>query len=149
LTGKAMSQMQLATAELDPDLDPFEVASSYLLHQVTSSVRGRINAQSVFYEAQKLKVRFTRLIESFERLTGARAGPKLQVNFRAERLEAAVARTGRLLAFAIIAGAALLGAAIVASQGRVAAWVPISLGVVGVAFVGLLLRDLVAGRRPR
>lgn len=149
LTGKAMSQMQLATAELDPDLDPFAVASSYLLHQVTSSVRGKLNAQSVFYESQKLKVRFTRLIESFERLTGARAGPKLQVNFRAERLEAAVARTGRLLAFAIIAGAALLGAALVATRSGVAAWVPISLGVVGVAFVVLLLRDLVAGRRPR
>jgi predicted unusual protein kinase regulating ubiquinone biosynthesis (AarF/ABC1/UbiB family)/nucleotide-binding universal stress UspA family protein len=149
LTGKAMSQMQLATAELDPDLDPFEVASSYLQHQVTSNMRGKMNTQSVFYEAQKLKVRITRLIESFERLTGARAGPKLQVNFRAERLEAAVARTGRLLAFAIIAGAALLGAAIVASQGRVADWVPISLGVMGVVFVGLLLRDLVAGGRPR
>lgn len=149
LTGKAMSQMQLATAELDPDLDPFAVASSYLLHQVTSSVRGKLNAQSVFYESQKLKVRFTRLIESFERLTGARAGPKLQVNFRAERLEAAVARTGRLLAFAIIAGAALLGAALVATRSGVAAWVPISLGVVGVAFVVLLLRDLVADRRPR
>jgi ubiquinone biosynthesis protein len=149
LSGKAMSQMQLATAELDPDLDPFEVASSYLLHQVTSNVRGRMNVQKLFYDAQKFKVRFTRLIESFERLTGARAGPKMQVNFRAERLEAAVARTGRLLAFAIIAGAALLGAALVASQGRVAAWVPISLGVVGVAFVLLLLRDLVTGRRPR
>lgn len=149
LTGKAMSQMQLATAELDPDLDPFAVASSYLLHQVTSNVRGRMNTQSAFYEAQKLKVRFGRLIESFERLTGARAGPKLQVNFRAERLEAVVARTGRLLAFAIIAGAALLGAAIVVSLGRVAEWVPISLGVVGVAFVVLLLRDLAAGGRAR
>jgi ubiquinone biosynthesis protein len=149
LSGKAMSQMQLATAELDPDLDPFEVASSYLLHRVTSNVRGRMNVQKLFYDAQKFKVRFTRLIESFERLTGARAGPKLQVNFRAERLEAAVARTGRLLAFAIIAGAALLGAALVASQGRVAAWVPICLGVVGVAFILLLLRDLVTGGRPR
>jgi ubiquinone biosynthesis protein len=149
LTGKAMSQMQLATAELDPDLDPFAVASSYLLHQVTSNVRGKLNAQSVFYESQKLKVRFTRLIESFERLTGARAGPKLQVNFRAERLEAVVARAGRLLAFAIIAAATLLGAAIAASQGRVAGWVPISMGVVGVAFVVLLLRDLAVGGRAR
>jgi len=149
LTGKAMAQMQLATAELDPELDPFEVASSYLFNQVTSNVRGRLNVQRLFYDSQKFKVRVTRLIESFERLTGARAGPKLQVNFRAERLEATVARTGRLLAFAIIAGAALLGAAMVASLGRVAAWVPISLGVLGVAFVVLLLRDLAAGRRQR
>ena len=46
LSGKAMSQMQLVTAALDPELDPFEVASSYLLHQGTSSVRGQLNAQS-------------------------------------------------------------------------------------------------------
>jgi ubiquinone biosynthesis protein len=147
LTGKAMAQMQLATAELDADLDPFEVASSYLFNQVTGNVCERLDLQRLFYDAQKFKVRVTRLIESFERLTGARAGPKLQVNFRAERLEAAMARTGRLLAFAIIAGAALLGAAMVTSTGRVADWVPISLGLVGVAFAGLLLRDLVAGRR--
>ena len=147
LTGKAMAQMQLATAELDPDLDPFEVASSYLFNQVTANVRGRLDPQRLFYETQKFKVRVTRLIESFERLTGARAGPKLQVHFRAERIEATVARTGRLLAFAIIAGAALLGAAIVVSSGRVDAWVPIVLAAAGLTFVVLLLRDLVVGRR--
>ncbi len=149
LTGKAMAQMQLATAELDPDLDPFEVASSYLFSQVTANVRGRLDLQRLFYDAQKFKVRVTRLIESFERLTGARAGPKLQVGFRAERLEATVARTGRLLAFAIIAGAALLGAAMVASLGRMPAWAPISLAALGVAFVVLLLRDLAVGSRHR
>ena len=149
LTGKAMAQMQLATAELDPDLDPFEVASSYLFNQVTANVRGRLDLQRLFYDAQKFKVRVTRLIESFERLTGARAGPKLQVGFRAERLEATVARTGRLLAFAIIAGAALLGAAMVASLGRMPVWVPISLAALGVAFVVMLLRDLVAGQPQR
>ncbi len=147
LTGKAMAQMQLATAELDPDLDPFEVASSYLFNQVTSDLRGRLDGQRLFYEAQKFKVRVTRLIESFERLTGARAGPKLQVNFRAERIEAALARTGRMLAFAIVAGAALLGAALVVSSGRVADWVPIVLAVAGVAFAGLLLRDLFVSHR--
>jgi predicted unusual protein kinase regulating ubiquinone biosynthesis (AarF/ABC1/UbiB family)/nucleotide-binding universal stress UspA family protein len=147
MTGKAMGQMQLATAELDPDIDPFEVVSSYLLRQVTANVRGQMNPQRLFYETQKFKVRLTRLVESFERLTGARAGPKLQVNFRAERLEATVARSGRLLAFAIIAGPALLGAGTAASLRRAAPWVPVSLGGVGAAFVGLMLRDLLAGRR--
>jgi ubiquinone biosynthesis protein len=147
LSGKAMSQMQLVTAALDPDLDPFEVASSYLLHRGTSSVLGQLNAQKLFYEAQKFKVRFTRLVDSFERLTGARAGPKLQVNFRAERLEATVARIGRLLAFAIVAGLALLGAAIAISLGPAPDWVSISLGAVGAVFVVLLLRDLATGPR--
>ena len=34
LTGKALAQMQLATAELDPDLDPFDVAGSFLMRAV-------------------------------------------------------------------------------------------------------------------
>ena len=38
--------------------------------------------KTVLYESQKIKVRIGRLIESFERLTGARPGPKLQVHFR-------------------------------------------------------------------
>jgi predicted unusual protein kinase regulating ubiquinone biosynthesis (AarF/ABC1/UbiB family) len=147
LSGKAMSQMQLVTAALDPELDPFEVASSYLLHRGTSSVLGQLNAQKLFYEAQKFKVRFTRLVESFERLTGARAGPKLQVNFRAERLEATVARIGRLLAFAIVAGLALLGAAIAISLGPAPLWVSVALGAVAAVFVVLLLRDLISGPR--
>jgi len=149
MTGKAMAQMQLVTAELDPDLDPFDVASSYLRRQVTSNMRSKMNMQNLFYDAQKFKVRFTKLIESFERLTGARAGPKLQVNFRADRLEETLARTGRLLAFAIIAGSSLLGAAMVTGTGRVAAWVPTCLAVVGAAFVAMLLRELVKSRRPR
>ena len=34
LTGKALAQMQLATAELDPDLDPFDVAGKFLMRSV-------------------------------------------------------------------------------------------------------------------
>ena len=105
--------------------------------------------QKVFYDVQKFKVRFTNLIESLERLTGARPGPKLQVNFRAERLEETVARTGRMLAFAIVAASALLGAAMVVSFGQVASWVPISLSLVGAGFVALLLRDLIASHRKK
>jgi predicted unusual protein kinase regulating ubiquinone biosynthesis (AarF/ABC1/UbiB family) len=35
LTGKAMAQMQLATAELDPELDPFAVAGTFLMRSFT------------------------------------------------------------------------------------------------------------------
>ena len=31
LTGKALAQMQLATAQLDPELDPFDVAGKFLM----------------------------------------------------------------------------------------------------------------------
>jgi predicted unusual protein kinase regulating ubiquinone biosynthesis (AarF/ABC1/UbiB family) len=147
LTGKAMAQMQLATAELDPELDPFEVAGSYLMRGVTRRMIERVDPKKLFYEAQKVKVRLSRIAEAFERLAGARPGPRLQVNFTAERLEDTVRRVGRRLATGIIAGAALLGAAITSASERVAAWVPISLGIVGGGFTLFLLADLVRRKR--
>ncbi|MGZ8605031.1 MAG: ABC1 kinase family protein [Actinomycetota bacterium] len=147
LTGKAMAQMQLATAELDPDLDPFEVAGSYLMRGVTRRMLERADPKKLFYEAQKVKVRLSRIAEAFERLAGARPGPKLQVNFTAERLEDTVRRVGRRLSTGIIAGAALLGAAITSSSARVAEWVPITLGLIGSGFTVFLLADLVRRKR--
>ncbi|MEX1045939.1 MAG: AarF/UbiB family protein [Actinomycetota bacterium] len=147
LTGKAMAQMQLATAELDPELDPFEVAGAYMFRNVLGDLRGKLDAQKIFYTSRKMKVRLSRLVEAFERLTGARPGPKLQVNFRAESLEATVARAGRLLATAVVAGAALLGAAFAGTAARIPGWIPIALGVTGGAFVLLLLRELFRGRQ--
>jgi ubiquinone biosynthesis protein len=147
LTGKAMAQMQLATAELDPDLDPFEVAGSFLMRGVLGRVRERMDPKKLFYEGQKLRVRLTRIAEAFERLAGARPGPKLQVNFAAERLEDTIRRAGRRLAMGIIAGAALLGTAITASSALVAGWVPVSLGIVGGIFTLSLVVDLFRRKR--
>jgi predicted unusual protein kinase regulating ubiquinone biosynthesis (AarF/ABC1/UbiB family) len=147
LTGKAMAQMQLATAELDPDLDPFEVAGSYLMHGVTRRMITRADPKKLFYEAQKVKVRLSRLAEAFERLAGARPGPKLQVNFTAERLEDTIRRVGRRLATGLVAGASLLGAAITAASDRVPSWIPISLGIVGAGFTLFLLGDLLRRKR--
>jgi predicted unusual protein kinase regulating ubiquinone biosynthesis (AarF/ABC1/UbiB family) len=147
LTGKAMAQMQLATAELDPELDPFEVAGSYLMRGVTRRMLERVDPKKLFYEAQKVKVRLSRLAEAFERLAGARPGPKLQVGFTAERLEDTVRRVGRRLAAGLIAGAGLLGAAITAASARVAPWIPIALSIVGAGFTLFLIGDLARRKR--
>jgi predicted unusual protein kinase regulating ubiquinone biosynthesis (AarF/ABC1/UbiB family) len=147
LTGKAMAQMQLATAELDPDLDPFEVAGSYLMRGVTRRMIERIDPKKLFYEAQKVKVRLSRIAEALERLAGARPGPKLQVGFTAERLEDTVRRVGRRIATGLVAGAGLLGAGITAASARVAPWIPITLGIVGGGFTLLLIGDLVRRKR--
>ena len=40
LTAKAIAQMQLATAELDPELDPFEVAGSFAMRSVLGGMGG-------------------------------------------------------------------------------------------------------------
>jgi ubiquinone biosynthesis protein len=148
LTGKALAQMQLATAELDPTLDPFSVAGNFLVKSLTGRVRDRLDPKKVFYEGQKLRVRAVRLIEAVERLVGARPGPKLQVMFRGiEPLEVAVRRASRRLSLALTAGGALVGTAITASSSNVDGWVPVSLGILGGALTGGLVLDLV--RRGR
>src|SRR6266542_950676 len=64
LTGKALAQMQLATAELDPTLDPFAVAGQFLMRRFTDEVRRRMDPQKLFYEGQKLRMRTVRFVES-------------------------------------------------------------------------------------
>ena len=113
----------------------------------TRRVGSQLDPKKIFYEAQKVRVRLVRLIEAFERLAGARPGPKLQVNFRAERLEDTVRRAGRRLSLGITAGAAVLGTAITASASHVSRLVPIALGALWVVLVGGLLVDLL--RRDR
>jgi predicted unusual protein kinase regulating ubiquinone biosynthesis (AarF/ABC1/UbiB family)/nucleotide-binding universal stress UspA family protein len=143
LTGKAMAQMQLATAQLDPELDPFEVAGSYLMRGVIGGMRAKIDPKTMYYQSQKLKVRFRSVVEAIERLIGARPGAKLEVNFRAAPLEETIRRAGRRLSLGITAGASLLGAAMTASSDRVASWIPASLGVLGGVLTLGLLVDLV------
>ncbi|HEY6784402.1 MAG TPA: AarF/UbiB family protein, partial [Gemmatimonadales bacterium] len=147
LTGKALAQMQLATSELDPTLDPFSVAGQFLTKGLVRRIRDRADPKKLFYEGQKLRVRFTRLIESIERLSGSRPGPKLTVNFRGtERLEDTIRRGSRRLALALTAGGTLVATAITASSTHVAAWVPITLGSAGGALTLGLIGDLLRRR---
>ncbi|MEA2521133.1 MAG: ubiquinone biosynthesis protein [Actinomycetota bacterium] len=146
LTAKAMAQMQLAAAQLDPELDPFDVAGKFLMRTVLKQATHAFDPQTLFYRTQKAKVRFLQVVEAVERLIGARPGQKLEVNFRAASLERTVHVAGRRLALGVVSAAALLGTAIVASSARVAAWVPITLGAIGGAFTLALLVDLIRKR---
>ncbi len=131
LTGKALAQMQLATAALDPELDPFDVAGKFLMRSVFTEMGGKTDPKALFYQVQKFKVRFLRVVESVERLIGARPGQKLEVNFRAASLEDTIRRAGRRLALGLIAGAAVLASGLTAVSERVDPWIPVSFGIVG------------------
>ena len=85
MTGKAFGQMQLAVAELDPELDPFSSVSGFMFKGMRERLGGALDLQRAVYETQKLKLRATRLIEGIERLTGARPGPGLQIELRGSR----------------------------------------------------------------
>ncbi|HJP65813.1 MAG TPA: AarF/UbiB family protein [Actinomycetota bacterium] len=148
LTGKALAQMQLATAELDPALDPFSVAGSFVMKGLMTRMRGSIDPKRLFYEAQKVKVRFARLIEAVERLSGSRPGPKLTVNFRGtEGLETTIRRAARRLTLGLTAGGGLIATAMTATSTHVAAWVPWTLGGTTAALALGLLGDLLRRRR--
>jgi ubiquinone biosynthesis protein len=147
LAAKAMTQMQLATAQLDPDLDPFAIAGSYIARGTLKRMRSGANLQNLFYESQKMGTRVMRLIESLERLTGARPGPKLQIHFRGlEGLEANVRRAGRRLSIALVVLGAFAATAITATSTTVSAWVPQTFAVVGGLLVVGLVGDLLRGR---
>jgi predicted unusual protein kinase regulating ubiquinone biosynthesis (AarF/ABC1/UbiB family) len=141
MTAKAFSQMQLAVSELDPTLDPFSAVASFMFRGLRERIAGALNPQKAIYDAQKLKLRATRVIEGIERLTGARPGPGLQIELRGSRsLEEAIKRAGRRIALAFGGGAALLAAVLAAAADSIDLWVPITLGIVaGIAGVVLAL----------
>ena len=86
----------------------------------------------LFYDVQKLKVRGERLVESFERISGARPGQRLQVDIRGiTPLERTIRIVARQLALAITAGSALVACGATAAAVHVARWVPITLGAIG------------------
>jgi predicted unusual protein kinase regulating ubiquinone biosynthesis (AarF/ABC1/UbiB family)/nucleotide-binding universal stress UspA family protein len=146
LTAKALAQMQLAAATLDPDIDPFDVAGKFLMRTVLRGMGAKLDPTSLFYQTQRFKVRFTKVVEAVERLIGARPGQKLEVNFRAATLETTIRRAGRRLALSLTAGAAILATALTAVSDRVAGWLPVAFGVAAGALTLGLLWDLIRKR---
>jgi ubiquinone biosynthesis protein len=146
LTAKALAQMQLAAAQLDPEVDPFDVAGRFLMRSVLKGMGAKTDPKALFYQTQRLKVRFMRVVEAVERLIGARPGQKLEVNFRATTLEQTIRRAGRRLALALTAGAAILGTALTAVSEKVASWVPVAFGVSAFLLTLALVVDLL--RKP-
>jgi predicted unusual protein kinase regulating ubiquinone biosynthesis (AarF/ABC1/UbiB family)/nucleotide-binding universal stress UspA family protein len=147
LIGKAFGQMQLAAGELDPSLDPFSVAGSFYLRQLADRMRASADPTHLFYEAQKLRVRATRLLEGLERTLGTRPGTGLQVDFRGAReLTAAIGLAGRRVAVGLAAATAIVGTAVAASAAHPVTWATAVFGTAAALLTGGLLID-VARRR--
>jgi predicted unusual protein kinase regulating ubiquinone biosynthesis (AarF/ABC1/UbiB family)/nucleotide-binding universal stress UspA family protein len=148
LAGKAFAQMQLATTELDPSLDPFSVASSFVLKSTVKQLAGSLDPKKMFYELQKARTRFVRLLEAIEGATGARPGNKLQVHFRGtERLEQTIAQGIRWLSLALVASGTLIATAVTAVSSKVPWGVPVGIACGGFVVALVLLLDIM--RRAR
>ena len=112
------------------------------MREVLRGMGAKIDPKTLFYTAQKLRVRASRVIEAVERLIGARPGQKLEVNFRAAKLEDTVRRAGRRLALGLTAGASVLASGLTALSVRVAGWVPVAFGIVGAVLTLVLVVDV-------
>jgi ubiquinone biosynthesis protein len=147
LAGKAFAQVQLTVAELDPTLDPFAVFNRRVVRGLVDQALSGLNPQQALYEAQKLRLRLTRLVDAFERVTGARPGPRLEVHFRGTQpLERRLDLLARRLALAGTTGAAIIASGVTAASSHAASWVPTTFGVVAGVFGALLLMDVLRRR---
>jgi ubiquinone biosynthesis protein len=147
LSGKAFGQMQIAVAELDPTLDPFTVVGGFLLRNLRERLRKQAEPERLYYQGQKARLRLTRLLEAIERATGARPGPKLQVDFLgAAGIEEAIRHTGRRLALAALAAAGFLATGLTAASEETSGWWPGTLAGVSGAFALWLGLDLLRRR---
>ena len=142
LVGKALAQVQLATVQLDPALDPFEVAGKFLTRSLLQGMRSKLNPKTLLYQSQKLMVRIVRAIETVERLIGARPGQKLVVDFRANSLEDTVRRAGRRLTLGLIAAASMFASGFTAVSTTVTGWVPTTFGALAALLTFALIVDL-------
>jgi hypothetical protein len=113
--GKAFAQMQLVAAELDPTLDPFEVAEQYVLRHTLRRATHGLNPQKIFYDFEKARERMSRLMEGVEQIVGARPGSNLQIDFRGtDRLEKAIQQSSKRISLALGLGGAMIAAASIA-----------------------------------
>jgi predicted unusual protein kinase regulating ubiquinone biosynthesis (AarF/ABC1/UbiB family)/nucleotide-binding universal stress UspA family protein len=146
LAAKALAQMQLVAAQLDPEIDPFDVAGWFLMGSIFRRMVTKSDPKTLFYQSQKMKVRAMRLFEALERLVGARPGPRLSVDVHVASLEETVRRVARRLGLGLTAGFAILASALTAISDRVEVWVPMTLGLAGAAFTVALVVDLLRRR---
>ena len=142
LMGKAFGQMQLATSELDPTLDLFSVAESFVLGNTIRQLAGKLDPKKIFYETQKAQVRLVRLLEAIEGAVGVHPGARLQVDFRGtEPLEETITQASRRLSFALGLGGALVATAVTANSSQAPRWVSAVTGSIGSALAARMLMD--------
>lgn len=147
MAAKAMSQMQLAAGELDPTLNPLEVARSFGTRHALKQLGGIIDPQQIFYHLQKGKARVNRILESVESLAGAMPGGRLQVQFRGlDHFEQTVRRTGRRLGLGLAASASIVATAVVAASPHGTTLVTSAMGILAVLLGTALVVDIVRDR---
>lgn len=146
MAAKSLSQMHAITSQLDPEIDPFEVSGRFLMGWLLRRTIAQGDPKQLGYELQKVRLRALRVLESLERVVGARPGPRTALRFQATALESTLRSASRRLALGIAAGFAILASALTFSSDRAGTWVPVAFGLTGGLLILALLGDLVRDR---
>ncbi|WP_166804800.1 AarF/UbiB family protein [Cryobacterium sp. Sr8] len=113
LASKALAQMQLAAAGLDPKLDPVAVAGSFISRLLLQRLRKGMDPSKLVSEFLRFRMRASRLSEVLEQFTEGRDGSGPEIRLRgAEELEKTIRQAGRRVALGLGLAGALVAATV-------------------------------------
>ena len=146
LAAKALAQVQLATANLDPKLDPYDVAGKFFDARHDQTHGGRAGSQSTPLSVAKAEGT-GRTSDRGHRISDRRSPrPEACRQFPANSLEEMVRLTGRRLTLSLTLRQVFLPAGSPPRRRQSAGWIPITFGIAaGLLTAGLVL-DLIRGR---
>lgn len=113
LVSKALAQMQLAVAGLDPTLDPIAAAGPYIARMLLRNVRDELDPKQLVSDFLRFRTRAARLMEALELATGARPGLRPEIRVQGSKeLETSVRQAGQRVALGLALAGALVAVAI-------------------------------------
>ena len=112
LASKALAQMQMAAAGLDPSLDPVAIAGSFISRLLLKRLREEMDPSKLVSELLRFRMRAARLVEAVEQLTTAQSGSGPETRLRGtDELQKTIRQAGRRIATGLgLAGALVAGA---------------------------------------
>jgi ubiquinone biosynthesis protein len=138
MVGKALGQVQLTVAELEPGINPIDEAGKFFVRSITGRVAGRLDPQELIYSVEKMRFRLDQIAEGLATVSGSRPGKRLEVRFTSPRMEQSIARAGTTVGLGLSAGLAWVAATVVATSPQVSPRVTKGLqGLAGALTAGL------------
>lgn len=108
LASKALAQMQLAAAGLDPTLDPVATAGSFISRLLLQRLRKGTDPSKLVSEFLRIRMRVTRLLNTLEHFTEGTDGSGPEISLRgAEELQKTIRQAGWRVALGVGLGLGL------------------------------------------
>jgi ubiquinone biosynthesis protein len=119
MVGKALGQVQLTVAQLEPGIDPIEEASKFFVRSLTGRVASRLDPQELIYSVEKMRFRLDQIADGLATVSGSRPGKQLEVRFASPRMEESLARAAKTIGLGLSAGLAWVAVTVAAGSPHV------------------------------